>query len=223
MADTVQLWAERRTVTGKKVKQLRRKGILPANITGHHMSPVAIQVEGHALERLLKENARTTLIKLTIASGDGNTEQTALIGRVQRHPVSRAIEHVDFLHVEMNQAMRVRVPLHTEGESAAVKNGDGILLHLLNDLEVEALPADLPQAITVDVSGLANVDDALYVRDLRLPPRVKLVHSEPDEPVIKVVVTRAAIEEAAAEAPAAEAAEAAPAAEGAATPTAASE
>jgi large subunit ribosomal protein L25 len=142
----------------------------------------------------MKAHGRTTLIKMRIP---GAPEKTTLIAHVQREPVSGKIQHVDFLHVEMNQPMKVRVPIHVVGESSAVKSGDGILLHLHTDIEVEALPADLPEALDIDISGLENVDDAAYVRDLKLPPRVKLTHVTPEEPVVKVVVTRTAIEEAA--------------------------
>jgi len=168
---------------------------------------VAIQVDRTALERFMKDHGRTTLINMAIP---GTSEQTAMIAHVQREPVSGKIQHVDFMQIEMNQPMKVRVPIHVEGESPAVKSGDGILLHLRNDIEVEALPTDLPESLTIDVSGLEKVDDAVYMRDLKLPQGVQHVHMSPDEPLIKVVVTRAAIEEAAAEAapaPEAEAAE----------------
>ncbi len=203
MAEQAKLQVQKRTVLGKAVKQLRRQGVIPANLTGRHSEPTAIQVDRTALERFMKDNGRTTLIKMAIP---GTAEQTAMIAHVQREPVSGKIQHVDFMQIEMNQPMKVRVPIHVEGESPAVKSGDGILLHLRNDIEVEALPADLPESLTIDVSGLEKVDDAVYLRDLKLPPRVQHVHMSPDEPLIKVVVTRAAIEEAAAEAaPAAEA------------------
>jgi large subunit ribosomal protein L25 len=202
MAEQIKLQVQKRTVLGKAVKQLRRQGVIPANLTGRQCEPTAIQVERLALERFMKDHGRTTLIKMAIP---GTAEQTAMIAHVQREPVSGKIQHVDFLQVEMNQPMKVRVPIHVEGEAPAVKSGDGILLHLRNDVEVEALPANLPEALSIDVSGLEKVDDAVYVRDLQVPPRVQLVQISPDEPLIKVIVTRAAIEEAAAEvAPAAE-------------------
>jgi large subunit ribosomal protein L25 len=212
MAEQAKLQVQMRTVLGKAVKQLRRQGVIPANLTGRHSEPVAIQVDRTALERFMKAHGRTTLIGMAIS---GAAEQTAMIAHVQREPVSGKIQHVDFLQVEMNQPMKVRVPIHVEGEAPAVKNGDGILLHLRNDIEVEALPSNLPEALTIDVSALEKVDDAVYVRDLKVPPRVQLVHMSPDEPLIKVAVTRAAIEEAAGEA--------APAAEGEAEASASAE
>ncbi len=202
MADQATLPAQKRSVLGKAVKQLRRQGLIPANITGRKSDPMAIQVEGAAFERFMKEHSRTTLIRMAIP---GVPAQTALIGHVQREPVSGKIQHVDFLQVELDQQMRTRVPIRVAGESPAVKSGEGILLHLHNEIEIEALPSDLPNALEIDVSGLEQVDDAAYVRDIRLPARVKLAHANPDDVVVKVVVTRAAIEEvAAAAAPAPE-------------------
>jgi large subunit ribosomal protein L25 len=194
MAEQVVLQAEKRTVTGKAVRNLRRAGTLPANLTGRKQEAEAIQVNGHEFERLLKAHGPTTIIKLAIAPS--RQTQNAVVGRVSRDPITGAIEHIDFRHVEMNVAMRARVPLHVVGESPAVKAREGILLHLLNDLEVEALPADLPEAIEVDVSSLDAVDAAVHVKDLPLPGKVKAI-TDAEEPVIKVTQTRAAIEEAA--------------------------
>ncbi len=168
MAEQAKLQVQKRTVLGKAVKQLRRQGVIPANLTGRHSEPVAIQVDRTALERFMKDHGRTTLINMAIP---GTAEQTAMIAHVQREPVSGKIQHVDFMQIEMNQPMKVRVPIHVEGESPAVKSGDGILLHLRNDIEVEALPSDLPESLTIDVSGLEKVDDAVYMRDINLPPR----------------------------------------------------
>jgi large subunit ribosomal protein L25 len=211
MAEQVVLQAEKRTVTGKAVRRLRQAGTLPANLTGRKQEAEAIQVSAHEFEKLLKTHGRTTIIRLAIAPS--SQTQNAVVRRVSRHPISGAIEHIDFRHVLMNEAMRARVPLHVVGESPAVKAREGILLHLLNDLEVEALPANLPQAIEVDVSSLDAVDAAVHVKDLPLPPNVKVI-TEGEEPVIKVTQTRAAIEEEAAAAETPEEAEAAPAAEG---------
>jgi large subunit ribosomal protein L25 len=199
MAEQVELQAEKRTVTGKAVRNLRRVGVLPANLTGRKQEAQAIQVDAHEFEKLLKAHGRTTIIKLAIAPS--SQTQNAVIGRVSRDPISGAIEHIDFRHVVMTEVMRARVPLHVVGESPAVKAREGILLHLLNDLEVEALPANLPEAIEVDVSSLGAVDAAIYVKDLTLPEKVKVI-TDAEEPVIKVTQTRAAVEEAAtAEAP----------------------
>lgn len=203
MADQVKMQAQRRTVMGKAVKQLRRQGIIPANISGQDSTPTPIQVDRGELERFMKDHQRATLIRMALP---GAADQTALIGRVQRDPVSGKILHVDFMHIEMNQPIRTRIPIHLMGESTAVKNGDGMALTVINDVEVEALPADIPEVIVVDITGLADVGDTMYVRDLALPPGVRLAHANLDEPLVKIVHVRRAEAEAAAAAPAGEAA-----------------
>jgi ribosomal protein bL25 (Ctc-form) len=147
MAEQVVLQAEKRTVTGKAVRHLRQEGKLPANLTGRKQEAEAIQINAHDFEKLLKAHGRTTIFTLSIAPSAKT--QNVVIGRVSRDPISGAIEHIDFRHVAMNELMRARVPLQVVGESPSVKAKEGILLHLMNVIEVEALPANLPEAIEV--------------------------------------------------------------------------
>ena len=212
MAEQVVLQAEKRTVTGKAVRNLRRAGTLPANLTGRKQEAEAIQINAQEFEKLLKAHGRTTIFTLSIAPSAKT--QNVVIGRVSRDPISGAIEHIDFRHVAMNELMRARVPLQIVGESPSVKAKEGILLHLMNVIEIEALPGNLPEAIEVDVSSLDVVDAAIHVKDLPLPEKVKAI-TDGEEPVIKVTQTRAAIEEEAAAAATEEAAEAASEAESA--------
>lgn len=191
MTNQVTLQAEHRTITGKAVRHLRREGILPANLTGHHMEPLAIQVKTLDVTRMLKGHGRTTVIRLSISPEA--EPRTVMIGHVQRDPVSAAIEHIDFLLIAMTEKMHARIALRTIGAAPAVTSNVGVLLQLVSQIEVEALPDDLPQSIDVDISGLKNVDDTLYVRDLNVSSLVTL-HGDPDEPIIKIAQTRATIE-----------------------------
>lgn len=191
MTSQVTLQAERRTITGKAVRHLRREGILPANITGHHMEPLAIQVKTLDVTRMLKGHGRTTVIRLSVTPD--SEPRTVMIGHVQRDPVSAAIEHIDFLLIAMTEKMRARIALRTTGVAPAVATNVGVLLQMVNQVEVEALPDDLPQFIDIDISELKNVDDTIFVRDLKVSPQVTL-HGDPDEPIIKIVQTRAALE-----------------------------
>lgn len=206
MPDQATLQAQRRTVTGKAVKRLRKQGLIPGNVSNHSGEPIPIQMEEHEFERFIKTHPRTQLIKLKIP---GARDQTTLVGHVQREPVSGAIQHVDFLQVQMNQPIRARIPIHPMGESTAVKNGDGIVLQLINDLEVEALPADLPDVIVVDITGLPDVGNTMQVKDLVLPRGVSFTHANPEEPVVRIGHTKRAEAEAAEEVPGPEAAAAA--------------
>ena len=211
MPDQVTFAAQKRNVFGKAVKRLRRSGIIPGNIYGHNRPSVPVQLNAHDFELFLHRHAATTLLRLSLDGG--GAPETALIRHVQHEPVTGAIQHVDFLHVMLSESIKARIPLRWEGESPAVRNRDGILLQLIDTVEVEARPTDLPPALTLDVSGLAEVKATLYVRDIPVPRRVKLL-TDPDEPVVKVEPARVIAEAV----PAAEAAptEAAPTAEGAA-------
>src|SRR5690348_4953852 len=120
MAEKATLKAQKREVSGKKVKQLRRKGIIPANLSGLKGAPIPIQIDERDLVRFFKEHPRATLVGVAVA---GMSEQTTMIGSIQREPVGRKIQHIEFMHVEMNQPVRTRVPIQVMGESTAVKNG----------------------------------------------------------------------------------------------------
>jgi large subunit ribosomal protein L25 len=192
MAELV-LNAKPRSVIGKAVKALRRQGWIPAVLYGRHISPLPIQVEGRELQRVLSQaRGGTRLITLQV---DGETH-LALIREVQREPIRREILHVDFQAIEMTEKIRVEVPVIFKGASPAVERGEGVLVHGLTHVEIECLPKDLIEAITVDLGVLDRVDAAIYVRDLQAPPGVTIV-SDPDELIALVTAPAAeAIEEA---------------------------
>jgi large subunit ribosomal protein L25 len=192
MAELV-LNAKPRSVIGKAVKALRRQGWIPAVLYGRHISPLPIQVEGRELQRVLSQaRGGARLITLQV---DGETH-LALIREVQREPIRREILHVDFQAIEMTEKIRVEVPVIFKGASPAVERGEGVLVHGLTHVEIECLPKDLIEAITVDLSVLDRVDAAIYVRDLQAPPGVTIV-SDPDELIALVTAPAAeAIEEA---------------------------
>jgi large subunit ribosomal protein L25 len=205
MAEQTSLSAQRRTVVGKKVRRLRRDGIIPANVFGRGRDSAAIQVGAHDLQRLLARHGGSRIISLRV---DG-TDEATLLRHVQRDPRTGAIEHVDFMHVEMTQKIRARVPVRLIGEAPAVRQLGGVLLHITDAIEVECLPRDLPEALELDVSGLDQLDATLHVRDIPLPRGVELL-ADPDETVVRLTPPRM-VEEVApaapAEAPAAPASE----------------
>lgn len=201
MPEQVKFAVQPREVTGKKVRQLRRRGILPGNIFGHNRESQAIQFDALEFSRFLKAHRGTTLLALTVDSG---TAETAVVRHVERDPRTNSIQHVDFMHIEMSEPIKVAIPIHLEGVSPAVKNYDGVLLQLLEAIEVEALPANLPDAVTLDISDMAELKETRYVHHLRVPANVTVLTGS-DEPVVKIEPPRIIVEEAApvaAEAPA---------------------
>lgn len=218
VAGQVSLQVASRATLGKRVKQLRRKGIIPANLYGRHQPSQPLQLDLYTLDRFLAGHHATRVIDLHLDGGKGEV-YNALMRHVARSPRTGKILHVDFLRVSMNEPVTVRVPLTLKGTAPAVTVEGGVLLHLLDTLEIESLPGDIPEALELDISSLEKIDDVLHVRNVSLPQRVTL-RSDADEPAVKVVAPRAVLAEeaAAAAGEAAAPAEAAtPAAEAAAS------
>lgn len=209
----VKLNAEHRTVLGKKVRHLRRDGILPANIYGHQLESVAVQVDAREMEKALKAHGATTLYRLVIAP-EGE-EETVIVRHITRQPATNVIQHIDFFHVRMSEPMRAKVPIRIVGESPAVKLNDGVLIQLLDYAEVEALPAELPEALELDISDIVELNTSLHASALKVTRMVTLLTPE-DEIVVSVHAPRVAAEETATaeERPAAAASEGEAASEG---------
>jgi large subunit ribosomal protein L25 len=187
--DRIQLKAEPRTVLGKKVRALRQQGVVPANVYGHADSE-AVQVPVKESEHVLARAGKTQLISLEL---DGSDATTVLVKDFQRHPIKGSLLHIDFYRVAMTERMRVDVPLQFVGEAPAVKTHNATLLTAASTVSVESLPADFPETIEVDVSGLSELDSAVYVRDLRTPSGV-LILTDPDELLVKVLPPRVEVE-----------------------------
>jgi large subunit ribosomal protein L25 len=193
MAEQVTLEIEPRTVLGKRVRQLRRAGILPANIYGHGRDSRPVQVNSLEFRKLLNAHGGSRIIQLQL----NGAAEPALVRHIEREPRSGKIQHVDFMHVEMNETLRARVTVHLVGEAPAVKTLNGVLLHLADTVEVECLPADLPESLEVDVSGLEELDVPVLASDIKLPRKVTLL-TDGAEQLAKVVATRAEVAEEAA-------------------------
>ena len=202
VAETYTLNAQTRTVTGKKVGQLRRDGLVPAIIYGKSTEPVAIQIPYRALQLTLMKAGGTHLIDIDV---DG-TAYNVLARDVQRHVIRGDIMHVDFMAVDASTLISAEVPIHFINEAPGVRAGIGILLHAINKLTIEALPADLVSSIEVDLSSLKDVGDTTLVGDIVTGEKIKLM-DDPEEMVVRLVPTPAAVSEAEEEAEAAAASE----------------
>jgi large subunit ribosomal protein L25 len=208
MANQTELAVTHREVTGKAAKHLRKAGLIPANIYGHKEASEAVQIDGAAFEKLRR--ARKTSGIISLHMGDSAKTQTALVRHIQRNPINGKILHIDFFRVSLTERIVMKVPLHTVGEAPGVKNENGVLLHLLDALEVECAAQDIVNAFDVDVTSLEHIDDTLHASDVKMPQGFKLV-TDPEEAIVKIAATRAEKVEEAEEA-------AAPAAAPAATP-----
>ena len=198
------LEAAARTLTGRKVKQLRQKKILPGNVYGKKIKSIAVQVPFDTFSKVAKEAGSTGIVELKV----GNEVRPVLIHNVQIHPVTSLPLHVDFFQVDLKEKIKASVPVEIIGIPEAVTQKLGVLLILTTEIEVEALPAELPEKIEVDVTKLAQVGDSVKVADITLHSGVVAVTSGEAE-VVKIgsLVTKEAeklaAEEAAAKATAA--------------------
>jgi len=186
MADKIKLELENRTVVGKKVNRLRRAGVLPATVYGKGVGPFTVQINARGFNEAYRRAGKTSLVDLTIP---GQPVQSAFIHSLQRHPVSRAILHADFLVVDLKIEITVEVPIHIIGESELVDRGDATLNQVLNTLSVRALPAELPSYIEVDISALDSMDKSVHVRDIAALEHGAIVTDE-DELVVSLSQSR---------------------------------
>ncbi len=179
--DQITLEAEQRTVLGKKVKALRREGKLPAVIYGKGVDPLPITLDARDVRITLAEIGANTLITIKI---DGE-DHLALVRDLQREVISRGLLHVDFQAVSLEESISTTVPVAVEGEAPAVSEYNALLVTELEELEIEAKAKDLPDRITVDVTGLTEIGDNILIRDLVISGDVKILN-DPDEIVIVV-------------------------------------
>ncbi|HAJ36110.1 MAG TPA: 50S ribosomal protein L25 [Chloroflexi bacterium] len=195
----LKLMADPRTLTGRKVNQLRRQGIVPVVVYGAQTKPVNLQVPDRELERTLHAGGASQVVTVTVSDGDVHN---VLIKNVQREPVYHSLLHADFYAVNMNEAQRVAVPLVAVGKASGM--AAGLMFFQAHEMiHIEALPADIPAEIEVDITPL-TLETPIHVRDLPAIKGVTYV-DDPDEVVFTLMVTRAAeAEEAATEDVAAE-------------------
>lgn len=193
MATRAQLHAQKRELLGKKVRRLRRGGVLPATVYGQHREAQSIQVEAHELRDVLRQAGRTQLIDLVI---DDQPARPVLIRQTMVDAKRNAIIHVEFFQANLREKLVTHVPLHFVGDSQAVKDG-GVALHVLDHVDIESLPQDVPaEGVEVDMSQITEINGAIHAGDLKLPDGITLV-TAPDELVAKVnpPVSEEAVEE----------------------------
>ncbi|MFZ2098096.1 MAG: 50S ribosomal protein L25 [Anaerolineales bacterium] len=189
--EEVVLKANRRSVLGKQVKAIRREGKLPAVIYGHHIDPIAIEMDLRDVSRSLMGLAPSTFVTVDV---DG-TQHRTLVREKQRNKLTGTLLHVDFLAVSMTEKLRSQVYIEVVGVSPAIRDFDGVLVTGMDEVEVECLPQNLPERIVVDISGLKEISDGIYVRDLAVPDGVEILE-EPDTMVVLVTAQVAEEEEA---------------------------
>jgi large subunit ribosomal protein L25 len=180
---TYELTVQPRDIVGKQTAKLRRQGRVPAVVYGHSIEPTSVVVDHKELERVYLHAGNNSLVDLKI--GDGASAQKVFIHQVQRDPVSHNLRHVDFMVVNLMEEITTAVQIVLVGEAPAVKNGDGLLMHPTDHIQIRTLPANVPQLLEVDISVLDDLDKAIYVSDIKVPEGVHIL-SSPEDLVAKV-------------------------------------
>jgi len=167
----MELAVKPRTELGKKVNALRRAGFLPAVVYGEKVPSQPVSVLYSDFMKIFREAGESTIFKLKI---DGKKEYDVLIYDIKFDPLKDIPEHVDFYAVPQHRAIRHKVPFEFAGEPPAVKNLGGVLVKVMHEIEIEALPKDLPHALRVDISILEELKSKIHVRELHVPVGVKI-------------------------------------------------
>ncbi|MFW2338655.1 MAG: 50S ribosomal protein L25 [Acidimicrobiia bacterium] len=186
------LRAETGRPTGSRpARRLRREGLIPATVYGREAEPVSVAVNARELHAALHTEAGVNaLITLEVEGGES---LLTMAKEIQRHPFRSEYSHVDFLAISLTEKVGADVAIHFEGEPVGVRLNEGIIETLRNSVAIEALPQEIPSAITLDISDL-DIGDTLKVSDLPALDGVEVL-DDPDAPVVTVVIPAAVIAE----------------------------
>ncbi len=169
--------AKKREIVGKKVKNLRLEGLVPATIYGPARESVPVSVDYKEFEKIYHEAGHSKMISLEVEGEEG--ENKVLIKEVQVQPLSHTFQHVSLYQVDMNRTINIEVPIHYEGTPIAVKINIGFLVTPVTEVLVRSLPGSLPSELVVDVENLAEVGNSVLIRDIKLPDGVEFDASVP--------------------------------------------
>ena len=183
--DIQQLSAQKREVLGRKVKTLRHGGILPGNLYGKKIKSIALQVKLNEFLPVYKEAGETGVINLSFGKGKKD-DISVLVANLQKDPVSDDFVHVDFRKVDLKEKITAGVPVEFVGQAPCEKNGVGTVVQYVTEVEVEALPTDLPENFEVDISTLADVDQVIYLKDIKVDKTKVGIKDDTEKIVAKV-------------------------------------
>lgn len=190
---SLQLNAQPRTITGRKVRQLRREGLVPVVVYGNKVAATNLQMDARSLVRVLQGGGTSQLMEVNV---DGGAKHNVLLKELHLHPVTHEPLHVDFYAVNMAEKQHVRVPLISVGEPESLASGLMVLQNI-DHVDIEALPADIPAHVEVDITAL-SLERPITVADL--PAIAGVLYMMPEEEaVFTMLVTREEVEEEAAE------------------------
>jgi len=186
MAETT-LHVERRSEIGKQAaKKLRNSGMVPGVVYGLAEEPAKLAMNGRELLDMLHKYGRNVVVNLKI--GDEKNRVKAFIYEIQHYPMSGFINHIDFKRISLKEKIHVVVPIHLKGIPEGVKNQGGIVEHMMHTIDINCLPAEVPESITIDISGL-NLHGSIHVRDLETTGSYDVL-VEPERTIVHVIAPK---------------------------------
>jgi large subunit ribosomal protein L25 len=181
----VVLKADKRDVIGKQVGALRRAGKLPAVLYGHLIESTPIMLDAHETSLMLSKLTSSSLVTVEL----NGTEYPSLVRQKQRDPLKNRLLHLDFQVISLTEKIRTKIGIELIGKSPAVKDFNAVIVTGLTELEVECMPQDLPERISVDISGLAELGAGIHVRDVILSDKVEVLDDK-DEMIAVATATK---------------------------------
>jgi large subunit ribosomal protein L25 len=204
MSETVLIAEAGRTTGSSESRRLRTADRIPGVVYGHGMDPLSVSVARRDLRVALSgESGMNTILDLSV----NGEVYPSLVKAIQRHPVKRNVQHIDFIQVDLNEEVTVNVPVRLIGEAKAVEADGGLVDVTMNVIEVTTTPRNIPSAVVIDISEM-DMETTIRVSDIVLPAGVTAT-ADPEYPVVTVLTMRTPVLDAEAEAIEAAAAEAA--------------
>ncbi len=183
------LKAKTRKEVGKKVNKLRQSGLLPAVLYGPGLKEnFNLEIDSKEFIKVFQETGRSSFLQLEVEKESGNRPTVFLVltHDIQKDPLSLSLSHVDFYQPSSTKEIKVRIPLAFKGEAGAVNNLGGTLVKNIQEIQVQALPQNLPHEIVVNLDSLNELGKTILIKDLLLPPGVKIIKN-PEEIVVQVM------------------------------------
>lgn len=180
----MELKVQTRKVTGKEVKVLRRQGLIPLNLFGHGVDSLALQADTGEFRKALDKVGTTNLLGILI--DDATKPRNVVIREIQRDSLNGKLLHVNLYQVSMAEKIKMEVPIRLTGEAPALKNSDNQLVQELDTLDIESLPAQIPESIVLDVSSLTEAGRELFVKDIKPVADVTILNN-PEQLVARII------------------------------------
>ena len=191
LKEAAEIKLSNRSISGKKVANLRREGIMPVHLYGGDSGPLSLQGDSAEINKLLPRVGLNIPVSVVVEGGGAG--EICFVREVQRHPLTQDILHVDFLRVDVKSKITASVPIEVIGDSPAVRLLGGTLIQNMQSINVEALPLNVPEKITVDITSIEDFETAIHISDISVEGDISITNPS-DALVARVAPPRIELE-----------------------------